>query len=251
MSARFAAASSQYLSLAAPPISNFPFTVLMWINLAAVGASARTLFAYSDTATTNNYVNVRMTAAELISIVARGGGTENAASISTAISAGAWVFVVARFINTSNRQLSVLHANGLIETALTTTARAPAGVDTVTIGGLLTSGGLTEPWDGMIAEYTLIRHGVGIDDAVALPEPMVRQLAYGGPFSLPHIRDTILEHRSFRVHPASEADNSSEVFFEKFGRLVWVNNAGVTTGPHPPLPYWYVRPSQVKTQLVI
>jgi hypothetical protein len=251
MSARFVAASTQYLSFAPPAIINAPVSVAMWVNLAAVGASARTLWGYSDTATTNNYFSVRMTATEVISIVGRGGGTENVASIATAIAAGAWVFVVGTVVAAANRHISVLHANGLYETALTTTSRIAAGIDTMTIGALSTSGGITEPWDGMIAEFSIIKNSLRTDDAAALPETTMRQLAYGGPFSMPRFRDDILEHRSFRVHPTSEADNSSEVFFEKLGRHTWVNNAGVTTGPHPPLPYLYVRPSQVQSQLVI
>jgi hypothetical protein len=66
MAAFFNAASTQYLNNASPAVLDYPFTVGMWLNLTAANTVVRQLFALSDTGTTNNYLSLQMTAAELL-----------------------------------------------------------------------------------------------------------------------------------------------------------------------------------------
>lgn len=252
MSAFFTASSNQYLSNAAPIVVAPPFTVGMWVNLTAVGNAARTLFALSDTGTTNNYTLLRMTSAELLSITARAGGTEAGANVASgSIPAGRWSFVLGRFITTTARRCSFYIAHGTGAGAVShgsiSSLRAATGIDTLTIGGLLTSGGLTEPWDGGIAEYWLTNDDVQPENA-ATYDWLVRQLAWGGPFSVPYLARSVVEYRSFRKYPSSDADDLSEVYYT--ARPTLVNNAGVTTYAHPPLPYWYRNPRDFRGMMV-
>lgn len=116
--------------------------------------------------------------------------------------------------------------------------------------GLGTDGGGTQPFTGRLAEFWCTNTDIQADNA-QLQDWMARQLAYGGPFSVPHIVKDIVEYRSLRVFPESRGDRGTEVYHGKFGRQTWANTNGVTTGPHPPLPYWYVKPGQTQRQLVI
>lgn len=249
MAALFTAASTQYLINSAPAVLDYPISVGMWINLAAVGASARTLWALSDTGTTNNYLMLRMTAGELISAVARAGGTESAASVATAITAGSWCFAVGKFLSSTERRSAVLHANGLVEFGSSAAARVPTGMDTMTIGALSTSGGITEPWDGLIGEYWLLNADATVAPAAGWNADSIFQLAYGGPFSNPRLADKIIEYRSFRKYPSSEGDEIGEVY-HGMDRQTWTNTNGVTISHHPPLPYWYEKPGQHRRLLV-
>ncbi len=252
MAAQFAAASTQYLVNATPGIITAPFTVGMWVQLAAVGAVNRTLFALSDTAVADHYFLIRMRDDELVSIVGCAGATgENVANTSVALIPLAWTFIVGRFIASNNRRVGVLQPSGIAQFTQSTTDRAAASLDTMTIGALSTSGGITEPWDGAIGEFWITNADVGQATGVNLTSDQLRQLAYGGPFSLPRIAKDIIEYRSFRKAPASDADEIGEVFHGALGRQVWTNTNGVTIGPHPPLPYWYVRPAEPRRLLTV
>lgn len=250
MAALFNGASTQYLVNSTPSIVALPFCVGMWVNLTAVGAVARTLFGLSDTATTNNYSIIRMTSGELLQIAARTGSTENTFNCGSLV-AGQWHFLVARFIAATNRRCSQIQASGTVSTGSSVTNRPLSGADTMTLGALSTSGGITEPWDGEIGEFWITDADIGTDPAADIGEPLLRQLAYGGPFSVPNIVDSIIEYRSFRKYPSSDGDEIREVYFGAAGIQIWTNTNGVTIGSHPPLPYWYVRPTQYIRELVV
>jgi len=40
------------------------------------------------------------------------------------------------------------------------------------------------------------------------------------------------------------ADNGPDDYYGAFGRQIWTAAGTVSIGPHPPLPYWYVKPGQ-------
>lgn len=247
MAALFTAANSQAINNSAPGIvsTGYPLSVGAWVNLAAVGAVNRTVFGASDTGTTNNYLLVRMNAAEQIGLTAADGGAESSFFAST-LAAGVWTFLLARFIAADNRKIST-YANGAVVHGSSLTVRAPTGLDALAIGCTATSGGNAEFWDGLIGElwyaYTDIQPG-----GAQLQDDLLRQLAYGGPFSVPHIDKDIIEYRSLRKYPSSEGDEMGEVFHGAAGRQTWTNTNGVTIGHHPPLPYWYPKPPGARPQ---
>ena len=82
-------------------------------------------------------------------------------------------------------------------------------------------------------------------DGAQLDDNLLRQLAYGGPFSVPCCAKDIIEYRSFRKVIESNQDEAvgDEVYWGGAGRQVWTNTNGVTRGPHPPLPGWYRKPA--------
>jgi hypothetical protein len=114
----------------------------------------------------------------------------------------------------------------------------------LTCGALQTSAGASVPFDGNVAEFWYTNTDIQPDGA-QLDGNLLRQLAYGGPFSVPHIAGDILEYRSFRKVIESDQDEAvgDEVYWGGAGRQVWTNTNGVTRGPHPPLPGWYRKPA--------
>lgn len=247
MSAFFVSGSSQRLTNTAPPITGYPFTVGFYAEPTtnAVG----TLFCLTDTGTTNNYLMIRQSATSNFAIVARAGGTETAAT-GAAVVLGQKFYVVGRFISATNRRLDILRTTQGIETHnQSTTSRAPTGLDEMNLGALNTSGGLTEFYDGHIGEFWFTNTDIQPDGA-ALTSPTLWQLAYGGPFSIPHVAQSIVEYRSLRKFPNVDGDEIGEWMSERFGRQTWANNGGVTISRHDPLPYWYERPGQRRRLLV-
>lgn len=244
MAASFVAASSQYLLSSTTPITALPITVGIWFNLAAVANEPRTLWTVADTGTILSHWSLEMTSAEIVQIVVGNGVVPNSASITTPIAAGTWNFAIGRFVSNINRKIAVLLNSGSVEHGSVTTNRAPAGgVDVVSIGARQQSTGVDQFWDGSIAEVWWTNSDIQADGA-QLQDATIRQLAYGGPFSVPHVAKDIVEYRSFRKYPSSEGDQIGEFYHGGAGRQTWTNTNGVTTGPHPPLPYWYVKPGQ-------
>lgn len=247
MSAQFTLASSQYLVNAAPRVTGYPFTVGLWYRHEALTAVVQTIWCLADTATTNNYFVVDLAAAETLRAGAAAGGTQNNALLTSgAVVARKWLFVVARFITSTNRRISAYYSDtGLVEHGNTTTSRAPTGIDTMTIGALKTST-VSLPLGGCVAEYWLANADIQLD-GLALTDATLLQLAFRGPFSMPNIPPSLIEYRTFRTDPilADSIGDYAPV------AQTWTNTNGVTVSDHPPLPYEYVRPGQAKQQLVV
>lgn len=250
MAAFFTAASSQRLNNAAPPILDYQFSVAMWIYFPD-NAANRTLFSLSDTATSNNYFLFRLNSGEQIELVARAGGAEATGIIGQALTIGLWNFVVARFISATSRRAHILNGDGAFASVSNATSRAPSGIDTMNLGALQTSAATTEFWDGLIGEFTLFSGDVSPSGDLAISSDYMRQLAYGGPFSVPFLVDKIVEYRSFRKYITTHADEVGENYYGAFGQQNWTDINGVTIGHHPPLPYWYQKPGQNPRVLTI
>ncbi len=249
MAGQFTAASSQCLSNSTPAILDYPFTAAAWVNLTAVSTVGRAIFSLSDTATADNYLYVGMGTTELLKVTANAAATDVNTQVSTALVAGQWAFVIGRFISSADRRVTQLHSSGMIESNATSTVRAPAGMDRLTIGALETSAGVTLPWDGLVGEVWYTNTDVQPSGGV-LDSSLLMRLALGGPFSVPHIAKDIIEYRSFRKSAASDRDEIGEVFHGAT-RQVWTNTNSVTIGRHPSLPYWYEKPGQRRELLTI
>ena len=85
-------------------------------------------------------------------------------------------------------------------------------------------------------------------DGLTLDANLVRQLAYFGPFSLPHIAKDIIEYSSFR------AGFNQEVYFGSVRRPILQMNGSapfICPWKHPPLASLYVLPWETKQFLPI
>lgn len=225
-------ASAQYLQNSAPLVLDYPLTVACWFNPATVTTSTRTIWALSDTGTTNHYLALQLPSLNFINAVAAAGGTEVFAANANSVVAGSWYFVVARFISATNRRISALERTGLVSAGVNTTSRAPTSLDTMTLGARVSSNGATMPFDGAIAEFWIANSDVGVDSAAALPADLVRRLAYNGPFSDAYVVPRIVEYRSFRTDPLAGTGND---FYYSKDVPVWSNVNGATMSAHPPL----------------
>lgn len=242
--------STQYVTQALPPVLDYPFCVGISFNLAAAANSTRAVFSLSDTGSLTNYLQFRMSTTEIMRSVAEDGTGETAGAATTALVAGQWNFTLLRLLSANDRRFRPLYGNGFSgENGSSAISRTPTGLDTITLGALQTSGGASQFWHGGIGEYWILDGDVWPTGGDA-GNDFMRALRLLGPFGIPHIARRILEYRSFRT--SINGGGPGNVYFGSKGMPgAWVETGGVTIGPHPPLPYWYAKPSQTKQQLVI
>lgn len=152
-----------------------------------------------------------------------------------------WLYIVARFISATNRWIAFLDSSsGAIGQAQNTTNTGGAPATTSeTIGS---DGGTS--MDALLGQHFTADIDIQADGG-QLNEATMRQLAYGGPFSIPHLAPHIIEFNSFRKHPTQS--EIGETYWGDAGGGIggiryWDNNGGITTGQHPPLPYWHKSP---------
>ena len=239
MSASFVAASSRMLVCATHPLTAYPVSVGLWVRPQTSGVSMA-YWTLTDGGVTNQLFYIGQASSNNYRIAAQAGGTQISTNVGTLVTGG-WAFLLGRFISDSNRRLSVLTPSGLISAGQSTTSRTfPTSAENISIGGRATSSP-SEFLDGEIGEVWYTNTDIQPDGA-ALQEPLLRQLAYGGPFSVPHIAKDIIEYRSFRKGLTSATDEASEVYSGAYGRQTWTNTNGATLGQHPPLPGWYRKP---------
>jgi len=232
----------------------YPFTMAAWVYPTQTGVNQDIAFI-GDTATTNNYYGIRGASAGW-AIAARGGGTENVATVGT-VTANAWHFVMGRFVNATNRRIDVLQPGGVHNTQQSTTSRT-SGAANVHLLGQLTSSAAGENWGGYIAEYWCMA-----DDVVPgaqgnlIDDNFFRYIAYAGPLNVPHVASKLLVHASLRTIVNTNAVGMSilpDATDENFGGFTMqLNSAGagvVTAAPHPPLPYWHAEPNQYRRFMV-
>lgn len=245
MSAKFVAASTQYLKKTVSPITAVPFTVGFWYNPTTAGVTA-TLFGIAANAADNSFQVLR-DATNVFSITAEDVGGFNGSNAGT-VTAGKSYFLLGRFISATNRRLAVMDSvTGAVVHVQNTVSSTPT-LNNMAIGGYTGLGGPSQFENGLISELWYTNTDIQLD-GLALQDATMRQLAYGGPFSLPHIVNNIIEYRSFRKTPTF--DELSEVQYGASGIQTWVNNGTATTGAHPALPYWFVRPGQNKKILIV
>jgi hypothetical protein len=241
VSVSLVAGSSQYLQASSVGFTTLPLVVGAWVRLTAVANATRRLWAISNTASTDSR-SLYMTNAEVLGIQTTGTAT-GSCTTSTAISAGVWNFVVGRFITNTNRRASVLHGNGLVEHAVNTTNSSQSGLNAEFIGARQISGAAASDfWNGEVAELFICDADI-YDAAADLPDSLVRQLAYGGPFSVPHVAASLFEYRSLRDSLADGCGAQDN--YLRQGVKFWTPTASPLLGVHPPLPHWYERPRAI------
>ncbi len=236
MAAFFVSASAQRLTNFAPPLvsGGYPLTVGLWAYPTTTG-TLRSFFTFGASANNTNSLRLDQTAANAFDIAAQAGGSTAHAAAGT-VTANQWYFLLARFIGAANRRISVLPFNGsAISSGQSTTSVTPT-LNQIAFGSYFGSSN-QQAFDGLIGEAWYTATDVQADNAV-IQSSLMRQLAFGGPFSVPHIAKDIIEYHSLRRHPL-RGDGSDLYVGGGKGVQAWTNAGGVTIGPHPPLPYWY------------
>lgn len=245
MSALFVGGSSKRLVNTTSPIIAPPFTIGMWVR-SDTDNGIQSYWFLGDSTSTNNYWRFGLFVG-LWTIVSAAGGAENNDTSGVA-TLGQWAFTVSRIISATSRRASILDFGGNITNLSATTSRSPVA-NTMALGATESSTP-TDFASAAIGEFWITRTDVQPGGA-AMQAPLLRQLAYGGPFSVPHVAKDIIEYRSLRVRPDSRGDSIGEVYHGAAGRQTWGNTNSVTTAAHPPLPYWYERPVQSFRSLTV
>jgi hypothetical protein len=228
-------AGAQWLNNTSPPITDYPITVGCWVRPAAAGNVFRSIWQLSKAGDPSDRFALYQWTGSVWCALVSVSGADTALTAGT-VTATSWHFLVARFISATNRRLAVLNVNGSTAHAQSTTSAQPLTQAEEALGANVTGG---DPYTGLLAEFWRTNTDIQVD-AAQLSDSTLRQLAYGGPFSVPNIAGTILEYRSFRKHPYR--DEAGEVYYGGKGVLTWTPTSTPTTGFHPPLPYWYRKP---------
>jgi hypothetical protein len=242
----FVSVSSQYIKNAAPSLvsTGYPLTMAAWINPADFSNS--TLFGFFSSGGTTNYVML-FKGSSGWSIAANDGSSSNNAATGAATT-NVWYFIVTRWVSSTNRWLDILNSDGSTAHSQGTTSKAPTGMNQLGVGARVYSTPDSFS-NALIAEFWYADADIQADGG-QLDDNLLRRLAYGGPFSVPHIAKDIVEYRSLRKALTSDSDDGNEVYARN-GVQTWTQSGSPTVGPHCPVPYWYVKPRQTERILTV
>jgi hypothetical protein len=238
MSVFFDGTGGSILVNTASPITAVPFTVAFWARPATTGAT-RVLWAMNP-AVAGDFFQIVQTVVNRWAISIKQGGTTSTLPAIGAILPNAWTFVVARFASDSSVYLNVV-TNGTFASGSSTGGLVPASIAHMEIGGE-DVGGSTH-FNGRIAEFWFTNTDIQ-PDGLVLPDALVQQLAFGGPFSTAATTNDVVEYHSLRSGMLNSMSLGDD-YFGKFGEQFWTA-AGTQLGLHPPLPYSYARPPVIK-----
>jgi len=225
------------LTNAASPITAYPFTVGCWVMPTATPGAAAGVYSVCDTGAAANLWGFATTAANAWRLDSVAGGSAQFTDFGS-ITLGHWYYTLVRWISATNRRASVLSDDGTISSAQNTVSSSPTSIARIQLGDF-SSAGLN--FTGRIGEFWYTNTDIQPDGG-ALENELLWQLALGGPFSVPHIAKDIIEYHGMRAEVL--ADNGPDDYYGAFGRQSWTAAGTVSIGPHPPLPYWYVKPGQ-------
>lgn len=242
MSAFFASASSQRLLNTASPVTAYPISVGMWVMPTTAGA-LRTFWSACETSGAS-WVTVQQTVANAFTAGISGAG----ANAGTVV-ANTWFYLVCRFINATNRRIATLSADGIIAHGTNAVSNTPVAMANMSLGGFAATTGSTY-LDGRVAEWWVTNTDIQAD-GLQLSDATLRQLARGGPFSLPYIAKDIVDYRSLYSALGSDQDREPDYVSGNKGRQTWVNTNGVIRAAHPPLASGYRRPLEISRPLWI
>lgn len=238
-----AVTGTQYIVNTSPAVLTYPISLGVWVRPTATTAF-RGVWALTRTGDdTHRFALYTWSSSQWNALISVAG--TDTSTIGGTITANGWTYVVCRWISATNHRIDVLNNNGSTSHTQDTTSATPTSLTELAVGA--NSAG-SEAFVGSIAEMFYTNTDIQADGA-ALNDSTLRQLAYGGPFSVPHIVQDILEYRSFRKHPFR--DEPTEVYYGGKGIQIWTPTSTPTTGFHPPLPYSYVNSGQTKSVLTI
>jgi hypothetical protein len=240
-------ASSQRLLLAAPATTALPWTIGAWFN--PRGSGTRDIWSSGESGSLVNY-RLPVVVGGDVQFAYNDGTTTSTITLNAVATAGAWHYVVARGISLSNRRASIIATStGTITHGSSTATRLSSTINQMALGFRANSTP-TAYYEGAIAEFFYADVDVQAD-GLQLDEALLHQLAYRGPFSVPHLAAAIVEYRSLRGVAFDSANDASGEVYQRGARRDWVAAGGPTPADHPPLYSGYVRPNQKKRFLTI
>jgi hypothetical protein len=220
------------------------FTAGLWVNFGVgnagspctvEGASSYIVFIPNISAVGAAYFDGTTVESVTLSVV-----PANASWLYMLIRRNANIFALSTIVN--NGYQSGTAALAATNTTVTKTYLGGAGPNYIGQGGFTASAG------ALVAEYFSAPFDVEPGSG-AVSQTLTEQLAYQGPFSLPHLVPNIYEYQSLRSH-LPPATNRGETFVGAQAAIVSYTNSGLVPGIHPPLSPTYVRPGQNKTMLI-
>lgn len=231
MSLRLRRASTQYLRAPAL-VTTFPFTFGCWVKMLSVSAVTNIIFSICDEST-DNRIRVHIDASEDFGVFSFDGTTSSTATNTAgSITANQWSYVIFRAISSTNLRLSSWRGtNTAVAHGQATTNVTPTNLDVVMIGANIVSTAVQQPADIEIAEAWYTNTDIQPGGA-ALSNALFLQLAYGGPLSVPHVKDGLVEYLPF---DKSILGNQGDYFAPKYRRNNWTAVNAPVLGPHPPV----------------
>lgn len=226
-----------YTDTSGIPATLYPCSFGFWLNLPTNAAAS--LFGVADgllNAATQDRIMVQSNGASGWALFSKAAGTENNTNLSGTIVAGGWHYYLLRCITITNRRLDILNPNGSVSSIQDTTSRTMTTIARMEIADRAMSV-QTSPAKGTYAEFWYALDNV-LGNTGAMSPAVMRQLAYGGPFSIPQLLPSLMEYRSFR----QGAFGGGMRHTWSKGRKPWTYQLGtgnvksVLPGIHPPLP---------------
>lgn len=235
MSAFFVSTSNQRLFNTAAPISAVPLSMGLWVRPTTINFQ-KDIWQLSDTSGLTGWALLQLNS-NVFDFQVSGTSDANAGTVVV----NKWFYIVGRAPTTTNRFISVLSEDGIISTGSSAVTLTPTSVVSESLGANA-SNTISNAFDGNIAEFWLTNSDIQPDGA-ALQNSTLRQLARGGPFSIPHIAKDIVDYRSLRYALGSDQDAQPDYDLGNRGRQIWANINGVIRAAHPPLAVGYMGPT--------
>lgn len=226
----------------ASALTAFPYTMAIWCRFDNLpGATNTSGIIYNMAANVSFYVGAAFQDDGTILLDATAGGTATTGTLVL----GTWNYIVLRGISATNRRLDVLYADGTSEHIQGTSS------STGTMGSLIVGPSANneapEVESARYAEFWYTNTDIQSGGA-ALNASTLHQLAFQGPFSVPHIGASVQEY--FSLQSDFHGSNTNTEYYSSVGPKVWTVSV-LSPAEHPPLPYNYVKPGQRKTTLMV
>src|SRR3972149_3619530 len=235
--------TNQSLTNSTPQVTAEPITVGIWVKVDSISAN-RTIWALSDNGA-NSFIRLGMSGANVWQVTSQDSAGVNSTAGAGTVVGNLWFFIVGRWISSTLRYIDILNPDGSISQNSNAGSRTVSGLDIASLGRKYAG---TNQWlDGDIAEFWWTDSD--IYSAGNLTDGWIRQLAYGGPFSISSVQNRIMEYRSFRSTIIEITGTTDEVYLGRdLNTQTWTNDGGVQNVEHNSLPYWKTPPpNKIKT----
>lgn len=225
-----------------------PFTIGAWYRCRTT--STASIFGLTETVGNTGF-NVYCTSTGVSTAISWWTGTATSGTGSAVSTRNEWNYVCARFVATANKWISNITPDAIYHTQQTS-SRTPGALNTLRFGGsIATVAGTISGFDGDLAEVFFADADIQ-PGGLQLHDNILLQLAFNGPWSLPHLARNIVEYRSLRHGAGTNADDVPGDDYQRRGLRTWTEvNGPIMAGEGPPISANYVRPNQVPRLLMV